>query len=241
MPFVTVTCVQQNPTPSSQKYTVRTPHQIHIDAKTSRVWKYSSEDKSKNFPRGTTFVPHRHSVKLGLDFVNVLCTQSENYLPVWMENNRNHQITLNKRVIGYSSLDISDRDRPKYQIRDCAQMVNSVLTENDQYNECFLLHSTVPCESDTQDRIQILNGNDETIFQVNTAIAHCISADARVSKRVAETICRRVNGLQECCRGTKAILGSALPYWDPESNNFIYNIITKSKFYEKPTLDNLLI
>ena len=114
-----------------------------------------------------------------------------------MENNRNHQITLNKGLIGYSSLEISDRYRPKYQIRDCVQMVNSISTENGQYNECFLVHSTDPCEPDLQDRIQILNGNDETIFQANTAIAHCISADAKMSKEVAETICRGVHGLQE--------------------------------------------
>ena len=145
----------------SKIHTIRTPHQIHIDANTSRVSKFSSEDKSKNFPPGITFVPHRHSVKSGLDFVNVLCTQSENYLPILMENNGNHQITLDKGVVGYSSLNTADRDRPKYQIRDCIQIVNSILTENDQYNECFLLHSTVPCEPDLQDRIQILNGNDK--------------------------------------------------------------------------------
>ena len=75
-------------------------------------------------------------------------------------------------------------------------MVNSIPTEKDQYNE-FLLHSTIPCEPDTQDKIQILNGNNETIFQANTAIAHCISADAKLSKRFAETFCRTVNGLQE--------------------------------------------
>ena len=158
-----------------------------------------------------------------------------------MENNRNHQITLNKGVIGYSSLDISDYDRPKYQIRDCAQMVNSILTENDQYNEGFLLHSTAPCEPNTQEKIQILNGNDESIFQTNTAIAHCISADAKMSKGFAKTIWRRVNGLHEHCRRAKAIVGSALPYWNPESFNFMYNLITKSKFPEKPTLDNLRI
>ena len=90
----------------SKIHTIRTPHQIHIDAKTSKVWKYLSEDKSKSFPPGTTFNPHRHSVKSGLDFVNVLCTQSETYLPNLMENNRNNQITLNQGVIGYSSLDL---------------------------------------------------------------------------------------------------------------------------------------
>ena len=194
----------------SKIHTIRTPHQIHVDAKTSRDWKCSSEDKSKIFPPGTTFVPHRHYVKSGLDFVNVLCTQSEDYLPILMEDNRNHQITLNKGVFRYSSLDISDRDRPKYQIRDCVQMANSNLSENDQYKECFLLHSTVPCEPDLQDKIQTLNGNNETIFQANTAIAHCISADAKMSKRFAETICRRVDGLQQYCQKNKATVGSAL-------------------------------
>ena len=62
-----------------------------------------------------------------------------------------------------------------------------------------------------------------------------------MSKGFAETICRKVNGLHEYCRKTKAIVGSVLPYWDPESNNCIYNLVTKSKFFEKPTLDNLRI
>ena len=115
----------------SKIHTIRTLYQIQIDAKTSRVWKYSSEKKSKSFPPGTTFVPHRNSVKWGLDFLNVLCTHYENCLPILLENNKNHQITLNKEVVGYSSLDISDYDRPKYQIKDRIQMVISTLPEND--------------------------------------------------------------------------------------------------------------
>ena len=120
-------------------------------------------------------------------------------------------------------------------------MVKSILTENDQYNECFLLHCTVPCEPDLQDKIQILNGNEKTIFQANTAIAHRISANAKMSKRFAETICRRANGLLEFCRRAKTTISSTLPYWDRESNNFIYNLVTKSKFFGKPTLENLRI
>ena len=222
-------------------HTIRTPHQIHFDAKTSRVSKYSSEDKSENFPPGTTFDPHRHSGKSGLDFVSVLCTQSETYLPVLIENSRNHHITLNKGVIGYSSLDISDYDITKYQIKDYVQLVNYILTETDQTNECFLFHSTVPYEADMQDKIQILNGNDETFFLANTTIAHCISADAKMSKRFAEKANHRVNGLREHCQNAKHIAGSALPYWDPESNSFIYNLVTKSKFFKKSTPDNLRI
>ena len=80
---------------------------------------------------------------------------------------------------------ISDYERPKHQIKDCVEMMNSILTETDQYNKCFLLHSTVLCESDLRDKIQILNGNDETIFQANTAIARCISADAKMSEEFA--------------------------------------------------------
>ena len=119
--------------------------------------------------------------------------------------------------------------------------MKSILLENDQSNECILLHSTVPCEPDEQDRIQILIGNDETFFQTNTAIAHCISTDAKISKGFAETICSKVNGFQEYYRKNKAIVVEAIPYWNPESSIFIYNLVTKSKFFEKPTLDNLQI
>ena len=42
-----------------------------------------------------------------------------------------------------------------------------------------------------------------------------------MNKGFAETFCLRVNGLQEYCRKAKAVVGSALPYWDPESNNYL--------------------
>ena len=80
----------------SKIHTIRTPHEVHVDAKTSRVREYLSKDSSKSFQSGTTFVLHRHSVNSGLKFVNVLCTESHSDVPILMENNRNHQITLNK-------------------------------------------------------------------------------------------------------------------------------------------------
>ena len=108
-------------------------------------------------------------------------------------------------------------------------MVSSILTENDRYNECFFFRSTVPCEPDLQDKIQILNGNEETVFQANTAIAHCISTDAKMSKGFAEKVCRRLNGYQEYSRKVKIVVASGLPYWDPESINFFYNLVKKSQ------------
>ena len=134
-----------------------------------------------------------------------------------------------------------DYERPNYRTKDCVKMVNSILEENDQYNECFLLHSTVPCEPDMQDKVQILNVQDETIFHTNSAVAHCISADAKMSEAFAETTCNRAIRLQEFCHKAKSFVVSALPNWDHEYNSFIYNLAAKSKFHEKPTFDSLRI
>ena len=59
------------------------------------------------------------AVKSKQDFVHVLCSQFMTYLPILMETNRNHQKSLNKGFVGFSSLDISDYDGPKYQIKNC--------------------------------------------------------------------------------------------------------------------------
>ena len=101
----------------SRILTIRTPHAMHIDAKSARCWKYSHEDSHAHFPPGSTFQPNRNAVATGLSFVKVLCTQSESKLPILMENNKNHQITLPKGRIGFSSLDICDKDEPRMTAR----------------------------------------------------------------------------------------------------------------------------
>ena len=62
-----------------------------------------------------------------------------------MDNNKNHQITVLNGPIGFSTLDVSDE--PKYQILDPYELTNAILLANEQYNDCFLLHSTIPPES----------------------------------------------------------------------------------------------
>ena len=121
----------------SRILTIQTPHAMHIDAKSARCWKYSPEDPHAHFPPGSTFQPNRNAVATGLSFVNVLCTQSESKLPILMENNKNHQITLPKGRIGFSSLDIRDKDEPRYQIRDPYELTNAILSTNEHYNDCF--------------------------------------------------------------------------------------------------------
>ena len=58
----------------SQILTVRTPHAMHIEAKSARWWKYSAEDPHAHFPPGSFFHSNRNAIALGLSFVSVLCT-----------------------------------------------------------------------------------------------------------------------------------------------------------------------
>ena len=68
-----------------QILTIRTPHAMHIEAKSARCWKYSPEDPHARFPPGSVFHPNRNAVATGLSFVNVLCTESESKLPRLLE------------------------------------------------------------------------------------------------------------------------------------------------------------
>ena len=124
----------------SQILTIRTPHAMHFEAKSARCWKYSPEEPHAHFPSGSTFHPNRNAGATGLSFVHVLCTQSESKLPILMETKKNQQITLPKGRIGFSSLDVSDKDEPKYQVRDTYELTNAILSTNEQYIDCLLLH-----------------------------------------------------------------------------------------------------
>ena len=130
----------------SQFLTIQTPHALHIEAKSTKCCKFSPEDPHAHFPPGSAFHPNLNVVAAGLSFVIVLCTQSESKLPILLKNNKNHQITLPKGRIGFSSSDISDKDEPKYQIRDPYELTNAILSTDEQYNDCFLLHWTIPSQ-----------------------------------------------------------------------------------------------
>ena len=121
----------------SQILTVRTPYTMLIDAKTTRCWKYSPTDIHILFPPGSTFQPNRTAVATGLSFINTLCFRSECSLPILMENNKNHQITLPRGRIGFSSLDVVDRDEPKYQIRSPYELTNAIISTDERYNDCI--------------------------------------------------------------------------------------------------------
>ena len=221
-----------------QILTIRTPHAMHIEAKSARCWKSSPEDPHAHFPPGSTFHPNRNAVSTGLSVVNVLCTQSESKLPILMENNKNHQITLPKGRVGFSSLDISDKDEPKHQIRDPYELTNAILSTNEQYNGCFLLYSTIPSQL-PDEFLQIVYGSENSILEQPNSIGNCIYADAQMSKGFAQFLSERVPRLKRTCRRANLLKDQVFPFWDSSSRRYIYNLVTKEKYSDKPDLQNL--
>ena len=171
----------------------------------------------------------------GLIFVNIVCTQPEPTLPILIENNKNHQITLPKGRIGFSSLDVADKEEPKYQIRNPYKLTNAIITTDDKYNDCFILHSTIPAQ-DPDDYLEINHGTEDSLLQQPHSIGHCISAEAKMSKRITDFLSQRNPGLRDTFRRTKLLSGQTFPFWDCVGNRYIYNLVTKTKLFEKLNL-----
>ena len=222
----------------SRILTVRLPYTMLVDAKSARCWKYSPEDPKSLFPPGSTFQPNREAVATSLIFVNVICTQPEPTLPILIENNKNHQITLPKGRIGFSSLDVADKEERKYQIRNYYELTNAIIQTDDKYNDCFILHSTIPAQS-RDDCLQIIHGTEDSMLQQSHSIGHCISAEAEMSKGFANFLSQQIHGLRGACRRAKLFTGQIFPFWDQTGNRYIYNLVTKTKYSEKPNLRTL--
>ena len=95
-----------------------------------------------------------------------------------MENNKNHQITLAKGKIEFSSLEVLDREEPKYQIRSPYELTNAIIAADERYNDCFLLHSTIPTQS-KDEFLKIVYGTETSINQQPNSNGHCTSAEAK--------------------------------------------------------------
>ena len=221
-----------------QTLTIRTPYSLCIDAKSARCWKYSPADNHTHFPPGSTFQPNRNAVATGLSFINNFCTRSERNLPILRENNKNRQLTLPKGRNGFSSLDVVDRDEPKYQRPSPYELNNAIIATYERYNDCFLLHSTVPAQSSDKFR-QITYGTENSILQLPKSIGHCISADAGMSKRFADFLFHRIRGLRSTCRKGQLSMGQVYIFWDSTQKRNIYNLVTEERFCDNPDLSTL--
>ena len=143
-----------------------------------------------------------------------------------MENNKNHQISLPKRRIGFSTFDVVDRDAPKYQIQSPYEITKAIISTDERYNACFLLHSTVPTQC-SDGSLQIIYATEASIFQQPDSIGHCFSADARMSNGFADFLSHRIPGLRPTCRNAKLFMGQVFLFWDSTGMRYIYNLVTK--------------
>ena len=171
----------------SQILTVHLTYTMHIDAKSARCWKYSPYDSQLHVPPGSYFQLNRQAVSTRLSFINTLCTRSGKHLPLLMENNKKHQITFPRGRIGFSCLEVLDREEPKDQIRSPCELTNAINATGERYKDCLFLHSTIPAQSGNE-FLQIVYENENSIIQQPNSIGHRISADAKVSKVFAEFI-----------------------------------------------------
>ena len=152
---------------SSQILTITTPYTMCFDAKSARCWKYSPTGTHIHFPPSSTFQPNRNAVAPGVSLINTLGTRSERNLPIQMDNDKNHQITLPKRRIEFSTLDVVDRVEAIYQIRSPYELTNAIISTDERYNDCFLSHSTVPAQN-SNEYLQIIYGTEDSILQQPT-------------------------------------------------------------------------
>ena len=81
----------------------------------------------------------------------------------------------------YRSLDVVDRDEPKYQIRNPYELTNAIIATDERCNDCFLLHSTVLAQS-SDEILEITYGTKDSILHQPDSIGHCKPAEVRNGK-----------------------------------------------------------
>ena len=118
------------------------------------------------------------------------------------------------------------------------KLVKAIISTDERYNDCFLLHSSVPAQS-SDDFLQIIYGTEDSILQQPNSIGHCTSEHARMSKGFSEFISPRIPGLRSTCQKAKLLMGQVFPFWDSTRKRCIFNVVTKETFCEKPFLSSL--
>ncbi|KAJ6659860.1 hypothetical protein lerEdw1_018316 [Lerista edwardsae] len=68
------------------------------------------------------------------------------------------------------------------------------------------------------------------------ALAHCISEDCRMGAGIASIFKKKFGGVQELLKQQKKTGEVAVLKRD---NRYVYYLITKNKYFHKPTYDNL--
>ena len=165
---------------------------IFLQQKSTQLHKQEHPSQSL-FPPGTYFMPHINVAKTDLVFVNTLCPQPEEILPIFMEIQKNHPIQIIRGIIGYAISDITDRPKQRYNIRNSVEFTSTILSESEDYNSCFIVNTVVNNLQEGQQIqsnscIKYVDFRIQSIFDSKMSIAHTISSDAEMRKGFANTI-----------------------------------------------------
>ena len=80
--------------------------------------------------------------------------------------------------------------------------------------------------------------SQSNLLTATTCIAHCVSSDFAMGKGLASTIACRYPELQELPINNFPP-GSLVTFFDQQHQRFIYNLVTKRRFFQKPTYETL--
>ena len=111
---------------------------------------------------------------------------------------------------------------------------NDISSASFQLNMCATWIESV----DLPENVRILQGD---FFRDQTAIfGHCVSSDLAMSAGIATQFVRlypELEKLRPSYRNLNA--GSLIAHFSSKNGNWIYNLVTKNKHYDKPTYYNL--
>ena len=60
-----------------------------------------------------------------------------------------------------------------------------------------------------------------------------------MGKSFADFLSHRIPGLRSTCRKAKLFMGQVFPFWDSTGKRYIYNLVTKERYCDKPNLSTL--
>ena len=112
--------------------------------------------------------------------MNTVCNQIEQGLPILIENQKDHPVTLNKCVLGYAVTDIQGYENKIYANHDFDEFTTRILNERSEFDKSFMLNNVVNTtqESNTQlsgPCLQYVDFKIWSIIESNMPIAHTIS------------------------------------------------------------------
>ncbi|KAE9522906.1 hypothetical protein AGLY_016717 [Aphis glycines] len=152
-----------------------------------------------------------------------------------------HEFEIKAYVIENLSCHIIIGNKFLYQYNANINFKNSTLTLRKNNNDNKINNDIIIQTYNVYNSNNVHNIKEDVknIFQTNSAysIAHCISADLKMSKGLAAQIKNKFGDASAQLKNLKPMVGEAIPI--SMGNRTIYYLIMKQKYFLKPTYDNI--